>query len=312
MSYTVFVAYAWAGEDFSAPYQCKPQFHGQAHFTETSANYDLQGLCGYALSDGSYSSSSTFYAKASYTNGKPNGMARERYSFSTPKGNSEMLLSMDCFGDPWIDAGLCSRDSLRIAWKGAEDAGLMSQFSPNSPTPPPFTASFLRGNPQVLQAYKSQRQAYLAKLQQDRQAKITAQAKQVPGVIQQTVNAPYMATILSPAEGQKFTKGGPILLMVKAPEKDTLGSFVQLEFQSCVYDPARNACNWIQQGGVAQVSVPELLAGTYRLPDRFANQNGSWRLRVQRPGGQASLWRSYGIIPLAAQQGPIKGPVIGR
>jgi hypothetical protein len=230
---------------------------------------------------------------------------------------------MDCFGDPWIDGGLCNRDSLRITWTGKIGTTLGKYWSLEGPIPPPFSASYLRRDNQHLQTYKSQRQAYLANLQQERAKRqhdqVAAQAKPVPG-LSEKLNAPYMPTILSPAEGAQFTKGGPVLLMVKGPEKDTLGNFLQIEFESCVYDQARNACNWQKRGGDGRASVPDLLAGTYRLPPAIVGEIGTWRLRVQRPvdsaartpAGYPSLWRSFGVIPLAAQQGPMGGRKLGQ
>ncbi|MBX3235527.1 MAG: hypothetical protein KF814_05200 [Nitrospiraceae bacterium] len=317
---TTLVPHAWGGEDFTMPYQCKPQFHAQAQFTETTATYDLQGMCAYVDSGGNASSVWTFYGKGTFTAGTPTGKATEQYTFSSPQGNSEMLLSMNCFGDPWIDGGICDRNSLRIAWKGLTFPPLMDQFSPSGPIPPPFSASYLRRDPPRIQAYKAQRQTYLTQLQQERQAKISGLPQQVPGALDQTINAPYMPTILSPAEGAQFVRGGPMLLMVRAPEKDTLGNLVQIEFQLCVFDQAKNACNWLSQGIEGKVAVPDLLAGTYRLPPRIADKPGTWRLRVQRPAdpvartaaGYPSVWRRFVIVVPGGQTGPSRGPVFGR
>lgn len=332
-SLVALVAMSWialaseaSGTDFSLRYDCKAQFNGQAHFTENSGTYELSGLCSGA---GGQGESWTFRATGSYADGKRIGRGVEQYTFytnlqGTGPGNATMRLSMDCFGDPWIDDGLCNRDSLRISWTGSPSTILTDLFSPSGQYAPPFTASFLRNDRQLIQTYKSQRQAYLANLQQERakrqQARITAQAKPVPG-LSEKLTAPYMPTILSPGESAQFTKGGPVLLMVKPPERDTLGNVVQIEFQSCVYDQARSACNWIPRGIEGGVTVPDLLAGTYRLPARIVGETGSWRLRVQRPAdpaaktpaGYPSQWRRFGIMPLAAQPGPIlKGPVFGR
>lgn len=322
VSCSALVPHAWGVTLDEWPIQCKLYFR-QAQFTETTAHYDFFGACGFTKDT---SLSWTFNAKAAYTDGKPVGKAHEHFIFNSQEAPGELRLSMDCFGDPWIDGGLCSHDSLRITWSQSSGAFyvLGKHFSPDGPIPPPFSASYLRQDPQLIQAYKSQRQAYLANLQQERtkrqQARITAQAKPVPG-LSEKLNAPYMPTILSPGESAQFTKGGPVVLMVKAPERDTLGNVVQIEFQSCIYDQARNACNWTPRGIEGGVNVPDLLAGTYRLPARIVDATGSWRLRVQRPAdpgtatpaGYPSQWRRFGIIPLAAQPGPIlKGPVFGR
>lgn len=314
LCHTALVPHTWAEE---WPFQCNVQFQAQAQFTETTANYALFGACGLIQAA---SLTWEFSATATYTSGKPIGKAEEHYNFNKREALGEMWLSMDCFGDPWIEGGLCSRDSLRITWTGKIGTLLGKYWSLAGPIPPPFSASYLRRDPQHLQAYKSQRQAYLAKVHQDRQSKLTAQAKPVPGVIEETVNAPYMPTILSPAEGAQFVRGAPILLMVKPPEKDILGNTVQVEFQSCVFDPARNTCNWTPRGADGRVNVPDLLAGTYRLPARIVGETASWRLRVQRPAdsitktpaGYPSVWRKFVIVPPAAQQGPMGGPKLGQ
>lgn len=314
---TALVPHVW-GEEW--PFECKLFFPGQAQFTEMTANYDLAGACGLIKAS---SLPWTFSAKAAYADGKPVGKAQEHYTFNSQQLRGEMQLTMDCSGDPWIDDGICNRNSLKITWKGNAVVTLGKYWSLEGPIPPPFSASYLRRDRQLIQTYKSQRQAYLVNLQQERakqqQERIALQAKPVPG-LNEKLNASYMPTILSPAENAQFTKGAPVLLMVKAPEKDTLGNVVQVEFESCVYDQARNACNWQKRGGDARASVPDLLAETYRLPSTIVGETGSWRLRVQRPAdpvakipaGYPSQWRTFGIIPLAAQQAPIRAPALGR
>lgn len=260
------ISQAWGAEDFSMPFQCKPQFHGQAQFTEGTANYDIQGLCGYVDNHGNYSSVWTFYGKGTYIAGIPMGKGQEHYTFTSPQGTVDLQLTMDCYSDPWIDDGLCTPNTLRMSWKGSVPPQLMRQFSPNGPVAPPFSASYLRGDRTMIQNYKAQRQTYLAQLQRERKPKISGVPKQIPGALAQTIDAPYMPTILSPAEGAQFVRGGPVLLMVKSPEKDSLGTVVQVEFQYCVFDQAKGACNWIPQGIEGRVNVSDLLAAPTGSP----------------------------------------------
>ena len=112
------------------------------------------------------------------------------------------------------------------------------------------------------------------------------------------VTRPSQPTLLSPTEGERFTVGKPVVLMVKPPAQGaSLGTVVVVRFERCAHWASGSpACGtWSREAPEARVSAAEVVAGTFLMPAKVVQTAGIWRVRVS-PGDapfDPSAWRTF-------------------
>lgn len=321
---TLFIApsTAWPlGTNFRiATPECNQPTFMQAIFREGVSNYRLGGIC---VSYYGGRKTWTYYAQGAYGVDPKDprlGTAQEQYDFVSGGEKVQLRLHMRCLNDPWLDNGICSRESLTLNWSGTESQPVLSYvLSPeNTQITPPFTASFLRRDSATLQAYRAQRQRDLAAIAEQRKReqmeRLTGQPPKEATQGARIVDLMYRPEILSPGEGAQYVIGKPIMLMVKPPAKGVLGSTLIVHYQHCNWNQSRNACDWATYKKENNVKTMDAQAGAYQL--RWADKTGRWRINVVNSAdGVESPWRNFTVITVAQQIGPnpsAKGPVFGR